>query len=254
MCFTCGFLGCGDDFPLTGHIYEHFVQNGHAYCKPMFFILEMNDRVCIFDQSIGDFAGRLVYDSGSLNVFSKDRGKVGKGKGWGKGESALKVFEQFEEMFENKLGEQMHSLERSMHERKGDRVEVIHNYKNRISENENKILNCDKINKSFTVSIKLKKNELFDKIKDKERVILENKDLKKKILYFQNLIKIDKNKNTIKEENLKNTLKDIKFKIKQKLSEIKDAREHLKISKKLKKKNAEGGNFIFMKTEKIKKN
>lgn len=253
MCFTCGFLGCGDDFPLTGHIYEHYVEIGHAYCKPMFFIIERTDKVCIFDQSIGDFVSRLIYDSQSFNVFSKDKEKKQKIEEDDKEGGFLRLFNKFEEQFEIKLSDQMHTLEKSMHERKEERIDLIHELKNRLSENENKIVNCNKINKSLTNSIKEKKQELLKKVGIKEKIISENKGFQKKIKEFQNLIKEDKNKKNLKEEELQNFLKEIKFKIKNKLMEIKDAREHLKISQKLKKQNAEGGNFVFMKTEKIKK-
>ncbi len=36
LCFTCGFLGCGDELPMIGCIYKHYENTSHAYCKPVF--------------------------------------------------------------------------------------------------------------------------------------------------------------------------------------------------------------------------
>ena len=54
-------MGCGDDYPMIGHIHAHFKEESHAYCKPMFFH-PYNTGGNLFDQTVGDFLSDVYYD------------------------------------------------------------------------------------------------------------------------------------------------------------------------------------------------
>ena len=79
-CLLCGFIGCGGEVPVSGHIRDHATETNHVYSKPIIKDVTRRKKG-IWDHSKEDYIHSLIYnrqrDSLVAVEDNRDEGKKG---------------------------------------------------------------------------------------------------------------------------------------------------------------------------------
>jgi BRCA1-associated protein len=252
-CLTCGFIGCGGDYPLQGHNNDHFVETEHIYSKKI-ILLGQNGQ--IFDHAKKDFVHRLLYDPDQQNLVSQDDQKGFKGdqdpfEDLGKEKGDLKrqeLMNNYEEIIAAQLESQRNYYQGLIKETQKDILDMNVD-KGKISSDMKAELVTLEALKAKNIEVVMASKERLLEIKKKFDGLMMAKEMlveaNGKLLISRAGLEGDKQKLI---EAKREELRKIKEQNRDVIQEIADLNGHLKAKKTVEANQGTGGSAFIMNT------